>query len=192
MTTFQLGFGGVVLDGWGGLHAFAVDGLPGADMTVRPVRFTGPDRPARGGEIRHGRPLPSKPPMRRAHRLRHPHAAGVFGLVAALAIAAATIPVTAALAGGARPPATTVDAGAASRAPRPQDPAALVRAAAWRAETSAARITAPLDLRLATPPAWVPALLLVAGFLLTWSRTGTARHLVGRLPGRRAPPIASA
>jgi hypothetical protein len=130
--------------------------------------------------------------MRRAHRLRHPHAAGVFALVAALAIAAATIPVTAAMADAARLPATTVDAGAASRAPRPQDPAALVRAAAWRAETSAARITGPLDLRLATPPAWIPALLLAVGFLLTWSRTRTARHLVGGLPSRRAPPLASA
>jgi hypothetical protein len=26
MTTFQLGFGGLVLDGWGGLHAFASTG----------------------------------------------------------------------------------------------------------------------------------------------------------------------
>jgi hypothetical protein len=131
--------------------------------------------------------------MRRAPRLRHHHAAGVFGLVAALAIAAATIPVSAALADAAPHPAAVVGAASPPHAPRPDDRAALVRAAAWRAETSVARITAPLDLRLATPPAWVPALLLVvAGFLLTSSRTRSARHLVGRLPSRRAPPLASA
>jgi MoxR-like ATPase len=130
--------------------------------------------------------------MPRAHRLRCRHAAGVFGMVAALAIAAATIPVTAALADAAPRPPTIVGAATASHAPRPDDPAALVRAAAWRAETSVARITTPLDVRLATPPAWAPALLLVAGLLLMCSRTPIVRDVFGRLPGRRAPPLASA